>query len=358
MTAGRMRALTILALLTASWCAGVVDARAQAGGKTVSAALYDNGKQLPVKEFILYTSTLIKPATSGSDGTLRFQGQDIPDGTRVTICVDKYDDGSVRGFLVTDDAIPPPEEDDALRVCLGVFVLRPDSQLIIDVGRKTVTDAAHREPGPLDGLPPGRTFTFYITANPGRTAISSTVDFCDFNATLLNNVGFTQGNCAFNGGSSTFGGGGGFLVNFLRNTRLKLAGAGGFNRFGRTNPQANGARAPIDVRRDGMEKFKGPWAGAGVQLAWHEWYFQSVFGAAWLTRDTSTTDTFTQAGRVLQALTTTRREKDTQPYVAVEGGHRIWGPFFAGVEMSFTRFEDSVKTENLYRGVAVIRVQR
>jgi hypothetical protein len=107
-----------------------------------------------------------------------------------------------------------------------------------------------------------------------------------------------------------------------------------------------------------VEEIVGSWVGAGVHLAGQRVYAQALAGMAYLTRDNSSTDTFTQSvtGQS-QATTRTSQDKDTKPYVEVEAGFKVLRGVGVGVVYSFTQFEDPQKKQNLHGTSVVLRLE-
>jgi hypothetical protein len=365
MTPTGRRVLTIAGLSTILCFSSTNDVRAQnliregglpnPGDVTVRVVngpgTYDGAAR--IRRFALQNASKMKEGTVPFAGKGLVEVEDDDDNKRAAVYIDDVTDGLVDVIFVVDGATPPAL-DGTRRRRIGEVVLRRGAAYVVDVGSGTITDSSAPGAQPLDVTQSPR-FVFYGTGLATRSMISSTADFCAVNATLLNSIGATQSSCNWDRNSSAFGGGGGMLFRFLRNATRGVI-AGGYNRGGQTVPQAEGNRTPLNIRRNAVEKFTGPYAAAGVHMNFYDWYVQSVFGAAWLTRRTSTTDTFALNGQVVQTSSIDRREEDVQPYLAIEAGRTLVGPLSFGMEYSFTRFVDSQKTENLHRLSGTVRV--
>jgi hypothetical protein len=359
------RILTIAGFMMVFWAGSTADVLAQgpqasagqagaAGGVTVNAM--KDGKVLRVRAMALRAGTKMKEGVQTAFNSTEIELDDDYDNKKAAVYINDFGDGSAGVLFVVDGTPLPQEFSDPQWRRISEVVLRRGARFIVDVAGGKVTDRTPPETQqPLNVDPAVIPF---VSGLFSHNVVGTNTNFCVVNATLLNTAGFDQNSCGVKAGSSEVGVSGGFLFRFLRNaTRMSLAG--GRKPFGRNRPQAAGSRPNVRVTRDAVEEIVGTWVGVGVQLAGHRVYTHALAGMAYLTRDNSSTDTFTQSvsGQVLQATTRTSRDKDTKPYFEVEAGLKIRRGVGVGVVYSFTQFEDPQKKQNLHGTSVVVRFE-
>jgi hypothetical protein len=341
------------------------EARQVKRADTISVTAMQNGKPINVRAFALQAATKPKEGTVTSANSASVQTEEDDERKRAVLYIDDFGDGSVNVLLVVVGAPMPPEVPNAKRRRIDEVVLHRGASYVVDVGTGSVTSTPSSDPAaqPLfvgDNRPQRVLFReghVYISGSAGGSLVTSTADFCAIDRGNQSQVGFQQGTCGVDANSATFSGSAGLVLGQVV-AGLSPVVAGGYGGFGRNQPFTQGSRATQGIQRQAVEEFEGPWLGVGARRNWERFYVQFVGGAAWLTRDTSSTDTFTLSGQVLGQTTTTRTDTDVRPYLAIESGIRLWGPLSVGFEYANARLSDERKTQYLHRTAAVVRFEQ